>query len=350
MFIADSAGDLSAGTLYVAQYISAFNGTTPGNIKWIKLGHATSAEIEALGNTGSLTAVTTVGGIKENGILQSTTTDPSDASFAEVKLSGNSRWVKLKAGQDKAAAFLETHRYAALKGGSLIFTKMEGTTVNVKDKLAYSAISAISAISASLVAGHAANKEAPLGGGGLIASLVGFASNNAGMVVQHKLGGNQADSDGNLINSDWVPYQSTMLINGAQMAADAMGNTNVVDKISSPDNLKFSEKLRTLFIGEDSGNHVSNFVWAYEVDTGRLQRLLSSPAGAECTGLHGVDDLNGWTYVLSGFQHAGDYTGGTVQAVKDAAGPVITTNYKGLMKSAAIGYVSGTSVAVRLTK
>jgi hypothetical protein len=91
-------------------------------------------------------------------------------------------------------------------------------------------------------------------------------------------------------------------------------------------------------------------VWAYEVDTGRLQRLLSAPAGAECTGLHGVDDLNGWTYVLSGFQHAGEYTSSTVQAVKDAAGPVITADYKGLMKGAAIGYVSGKSVGVRLTK
>jgi len=108
--------------------------------------------------------------------------------------------------------------------------------------------------------------------------------------------------------------------------------------------------LRTLFIGEDSGNHVSNFVWSYELDTGRLQRLMSSPAGAECTGLQGVDDLNGWTYILSGFQHAGDYTNATVQAVKDAAGPLITANYKGLMKGAAIGYISGKSVAVRLAK
>lgn len=347
MFIADSAGDLSAGTLYVAKYISVFNEATPGNIKWIKLGHATSAEIEALTNNSALTTVTTVGDIKENGILQSTTSDPLDASFAEVKLNGSSRWVKLKAGQDKAAAFLETHRYAALKGGSLVFTKMEGTTVNIKDKVAYSAISAISS---SLTTGHAANKEAPLGGGSLVNSLVGFASNNAGMVVQHKLGGNQTDSDGNPINSDWVPYQSSMLINGAQMSADAMGNTNVVDKISQPDNIKYSEKLRTLFIGEDSGQHVSNFVWSYELDTGRLQRLLSSPAGAECTGLQGVDDLNGWTYILSGFQHAGDYTSATVQAVKDAAGPKITENYKGLMKGAAIGYISGKSVAVRLTK
>jgi hypothetical protein len=224
---------------------------------------------------------------------------------------------------------------------------MEGTTVNRQDRFAYSAISAISA---SLTPGNAHNKEVPLGGGALVASLVGFAANSAGMVVQHKLDSGQTDSDGNLINSDWVPYQSTMLLNGKQAATDALGNTNDVDNISCPDNLKYSEKLRTLFIGEDSGNHVSNFLWSFELDTGRLQRVLSAPAGAECTGLHGVDDLNGWTYILSGFQHAGEYTGATVQAVKDAAGPVITANYKGPMKGAALGYVTGKSIAVKLTK
>jgi len=30
------------------------------------------------------------------------------------------------------------------------------------------------------------------------------------------------------------------------------------------------------------------------------------PAGAECTGLQVVDNLNGFAYVMSGFQHAGD--------------------------------------------
>ncbi|MFX6118947.1 alkaline phosphatase, partial [Acinetobacter baumannii] len=50
-------------------------------------------------------------------------------------------WVRVKPGMQKAAAFLETHRYAALAGGSLGFTKMEGTTVNARDKIAYSAMS-----------------------------------------------------------------------------------------------------------------------------------------------------------------------------------------------------------------
>ncbi len=346
MFIADKAGDLSAGTLYVAKYTTALNETSAGTIMWIKLGYATSSEIEAMTNDRSLTTVTGTG-IKENGILYSTVTNPNDASFSEVKLNNNSRWVKIKAGQQKAAAFLETHRYAALKGGSMVFTKMEGTTVNIKDKVAYSAISGISK---SMVAGDAANKEAPLGGGSLVNSLVGFPANTAGNVIQHKLGGNQTDSDGNRINSDWVPYQSSMLIKGTPISQDAVGNTDADDQISQPDNLKYSDKLRTLFIGEDSGQHVSNYVWAYELDTGRLQRVLSSPAGAECTGLQAVEDLNGWTYFLSGFQHAGEYTSKTAQAVKDNAGPGITTNYKGLMKGAAIGYVSGKSVAVKLTK
>ena len=42
---------------------------------------------------------------------------------------------KIKPGIEKAAAFLETHRYTYLMGGSMGFSKMEGTTVNIKDKV-----------------------------------------------------------------------------------------------------------------------------------------------------------------------------------------------------------------------
>ncbi len=41
----------------------------------------------------------------------------------------------------------------------------------------------------------------------------------------------------------------------------AVGNTAAVDKIANPDNLKFSEAMRTLFIGDDSGTHINNFLW-----------------------------------------------------------------------------------------
>ncbi|MEZ5272228.1 MAG: hypothetical protein R2694_07955 [Ilumatobacteraceae bacterium] len=47
---------------------------------------------------------------------------------------------------------------------------------------------------------------------------------------------------------------------------DALNNSANADRIANPDNLKYSEAMRTLFIGEDSGNHVNNFR-AYSVDT-----------------------------------------------------------------------------------
>ncbi|MFO1313894.1 MAG: DUF839 domain-containing protein [Burkholderiales bacterium] len=341
MFVADNAGDLSSGTLYVAKYTTALNATSTGKIQWIRLGKATSDEIRTIIANDALTKVTANGTIKENGIFASSLTNPNDPSFTEIKLNGKSAWVKLKAGQEKAAAFLETHRYAALKGGSLVFNKLEGTTVNAKDKIAYSAISGCTA---SLVAGNANNKELPLNaapGTALVNSLAGFASSTAGYVLQHKLAGGQKDDAGMGIDSEWVPTETSLLLAGEQLsAADALGNTDAQDKISQADNLKFSEKLRTLFIGEDSGQHVNNYLWAYNVDTGSLARILSTPAGAESTGLHGVDDLNGWTYIMSSFQHAGEYTSGTTQAVKDAVESSIKQNYKNKL-SASVGYITG---------
>ena len=102
------------------------------------------------------------------------------------------------------------------------------------------------------------------------------------------LEGGQLDSDGHRIHSEWVPTSMSApdgLIGEDLAVRDALGNSANADKIANPDNLKFSEAMRTLFIGEDSGNHVNNFLWAYNVDTKKLSRILSCPAGAESTGL-----------------------------------------------------------------
>ncbi|MGO4610448.1 alkaline phosphatase PhoX, partial [Variovorax sp. 2RAF20] len=51
MFIADKEKDLSAGTLYVAKVGSGFSvdpAAAGAALTWIKLGHATSAEVEAM--------------------------------------------------------------------------------------------------------------------------------------------------------------------------------------------------------------------------------------------------------------------------------------------------------------
>jgi len=121
---------------------------------------------------------------------------------------------------------------------------------------------------------------------------------------------------------------------------DAVGNKADVDRIANPDNLKFSERLRTLFIGEDSGMHVNNYLWAYNVDAKKLARILSCPAGAESTGLQAVDDVNGFAYIMSNFQHAGDWEKGLHDKVKAELAPLIDKNYRN-RRSAAVGYING---------
>ena len=328
MFVADREKDLSSGSLYVAKFAPGWSidPSAPGAaVSWIKLGSATSAEVLALANT-----------LKPTDIFERSTTDPADSSYTKIRIGGKIEWVRLKAGMDKAAAFLETHRYAALKGASMAFTKMEGTTVNIKDKIAYSALQNVQS---SMVRNHAAWDAA--------FNITVEKVLNAGCILAHSLGGGQKDTGGNAINSDWVVAQTRTLLVGEDLAsADALGNLSNPDKIAAPDNLKFSEKLRTLFIGEDSSYHVNNFVWAYQVDTGVLSRIASMPAGAEATGLGVVDDLNGWTYITGNFQHPGDWLTnasgtGLHDKVKTTLDPLIRQNYNNRY-SAAVGYLTTT--------
>ena len=315
MFIADVAKDLSAGKLYVAKYVSELTESSTGQIKWIELGHATSQEIEKMVN---------VDNIQPSDIMESLTTNPNDASYTKIILAKKKLWVKVKPGMEKAAAFLETHRYAALKGGSMAFTKMEGTTINIKDKVAYSALANIQD---SMIKDNAA---------WVAAHNVSFTKKiTAGGVLAHDLTAGQSTTDGQPINSEWIPYQSKMLLMGEDITVDSLGNTANPDKIASPDNLKFSETLRTLFIGEDSGNHPNNFLWAYNVDTeADPVRLLSTPAGAESTGLHAVDSVNGWTYIMSNFQHAGD-----MKSLSEDLKAATLANYNNGY-SASVGYLT----------
>jgi len=322
MFVADKAKDLSAGTLYVAKVGAGFSidpAAAGAPLTWIKLGHATSAEIEALANT-----------LKPADIMAVGKTDPADASYTKIFCDGKANWVKLVPGMEKAAAFLETHRYANLVGASMVFTKMEGTTVNAKDKIGYSALQNIQA---SMVKGDAAWREEM--GVSLDKKLV------AGGIMAHTLAAGQKDTSGAAIDSEWVPVQTKALLVGEDLAkADSLGNTSNPDKIGNPDNIKFSEKMRTLFIGEDSSTHTNNFLWAYNVDTKKLSRVLSVPAGGESTGLHAVDDINGWTYIMSNFQHPGEFISGMPAALKTGVDPVVKGNYKDKF-GAAVGYLTG---------
>ena len=322
LFIADKKEDLSSGTLYVAKLGDGFSidpkdaGTT---LSWIKLGHASSDEIKKLATS-----------LKPSDIMTVLKADPNDPSFTKIFYDGTANWVKLNPGMEKAAAFLETHRYAYLMGGSMGFSKMEGTTANIQDKVAYFALQNIQ--DSMIRTGKGWNAQSNIE---LSKPLI------AGGVMTSKLTGGQKDQSGSPINSDWVPTTISALIIGEDIEQDSLGNLANPNKISNPDNLKFSEKLRTLFIGEDSGTHVNNFIWAYNVDTKKLSRIASMPSGAEATGLGIVDNLNGWMYITANLQHPGDWLGKLHEKVKPILDPIIKKNYKDRF-SASVGYITAT--------
>jgi secreted PhoX family phosphatase len=318
MFVSDRPADLSSGTLYVAK-CSQQAGVALGeggvfDLEWLKLGHAGSDEIERLAD--SLTAAD---------IVEVRQADPHDPAFKAIHINGKPQWVRFVPGREKAAAFLETHRWAAAAGGTLAFTKMEGVALNARDRVAYLAMSYIYQ---SMADGKSGIKVAAI---------------RAGAVYQLPMAGGQKDLAGAAIDSDWVPLQLAAVpgLIGKDLAApDAVGNLADAERIANPDNLKFSERLRTLFVGEDSGMHVNNFLWAYNVDTRALARVLSCPAGAESTGLQAADDVGGFAYLMSNFQHAGDWEKPLHDKVRSSLAPLVDRNYRG-RRSAAVGYLEG---------
>ena len=210
-----------------------------------------------------------------------------------------------------------------MKGATTEWNKMEGMAINEKDKIAYMAISY--------------QDKGMLQDDLFGTDHIRVAKNNCGATYEIKLAGGQKDTDGNAINSEYVGtelYASEGLV-GEEIPTDANGNTCHVDKIANTDNVFYSEKMRTVFVGEDSGTHTNNFVWAYNVDTKKLSRLLSVPAGAECTGLQVAENMNGHAYIMSNSQHHADFTKTTPQELKDALSPMIDKY------NANFGYIGG---------
>jgi secreted PhoX family phosphatase len=303
MFVADRPEDLSAGTLYAAKWTQT-DGANYGNARltWIRLGHATNAEVKALID----------GGIAFSQIFETATADQvkaEPARYADFKpvyvYPGNGSkkqltYLKVKPGMEKAATFLETRRYAALQGATTEFTKMEGQAHNAADKKLYTVISYVRD---GMIDGQ--NKDRPQDD----IRLAGEEADlTCGVVYESRMQGGVSDTSGQPIASDWVATDMKGLVwGGRKPVGQTVGKFDKCDteKVANPDNIRFSEGMRTLFIGEDSGNHLNNFVWAYNVDTGDLARILVAPAGAENTGLNVYDDYNGFAYVTGSIQHPG---------------------------------------------
>ncbi len=284
MYIADKEKDLSAGTLYAAKFeqTSAENGGA-GNLKWIKLGHATDQEMKELAETLTFSDIFETANDAEYAAAN---------GFSHIKTATGEEFLKVKPGMEKAAAFLESRRYGAMLGATSEFNKMETVTFNKADNKVYMAMSTIAKAMEE-------NPNDPV-------DDIRLPKINAGGIYEMSLAEKQTDREGNPIDSDHVATKMEAILVGEDIPKDEEGNKAHLDKIANPDNIVYSENLRTLFIAEDTGNHVNNIGWAYNVDTKELSRVVSAPDGGEVTGIQAIDNLNGYSYLMVGSQNPGN--------------------------------------------
>ncbi len=326
MFIADNPRDLSSGTLYAAKWkqTMSFSGGQ-ADLKWIKLGHSNENTItkyldnrltfsdifeskflksgkEKFSNISSYTPIYVFHGYtpKSNSSIRNLDTFKVIKDITTIKNSKNkiygktkTEYLKIKKGMETAAAFLETRRFAALKGATTEFTKMEGQAINKKDKKLYTAISKAYKGMLKGENGDRLNDDISLKGNP--DDLL------CGLIYESELESGLKDTEGNAILSDWVAINMKALIKGKSSGAETCDENN----IANPDNLKFSEKFRSLFIAEDSGTrHSRDVLWAYSVDKGNLTRILVAPKHSEVSGLFITENLNGYAYIFSNFQRS----------------------------------------------
>jgi uncharacterized protein len=323
MFIADRAGDLSSGTLYAAKLDQkdAGNGGSFA-VQWVKLGHASDDELRAI----------VEGDIKFSDIFE--VSDAAADGFVEITTDSDKASEFLKVRNPVAAAFLETMRYAGVRGAATEFRKAEGMAFDPVTGTAYLAISEIGK-------GMEAGKGSGIGG-----DQIRVSGMKSGAVYALPTGASQTDTDGAAIDSTFVPVSMHVpagLMGHDLAEPDTYGNKAALEYVANPDNIYWSSAYNTLFIGEDSGMHVANFLWAWQPGMEVPVRLLSGPAGAELTGLRVHENINGHAYATTNAQHVGDFKAGD-NAVLKAAADLIDTKWDHGQK-APLGYVTGLPVA-----
>ncbi len=213
------------------------------------------------------------------------TTNACPATFSSINTTTGHECLKVKTGMDKAASRLETRRYAAIKGGTTEFNKMEGITLDPDTRTLYIAMSVVDK-------GMNDNNSTFDKGG---PNHIKLPKNICGTVYALDL------------DSNYVAKNMYGLISGTPKTYDASSafasNKCDVDGISEPDNVTFMPGYKTLIIGEDTGNHQNDMIWAYNLKTKALTRIQTTPYGSETTSPYFYPNINGWGYLMSVIQH-----------------------------------------------
>ncbi len=306
MFVAKKPADLSEGTLYAAKWIQtdAANGGK-ADLTWIKLAEETEdADVRAIIDPDN--DVTTNDAPTFSDIFNSEDVDANGEcpTLTSINTTAGHECLSVKAGQERAAAFLETRRYAALMGATTEFRKEEGITFDADHNRLYVAMSAVAY---GMESNKKKGKDEPkydVGGNNDI--RLGYNPCGAIYALDLKEAG-QVDMAGDKIESTYVVSNMHAVLTGEPASYPAghpfEGNTCSVNGISNPDNVTYLEGSNILTIGEDTSSHKNNVVWAFDVENGALTRTFTTPSAAETTSPFWYKNINGFGYQTLVTQH-----------------------------------------------
>ena len=193
---------------------------------------------------------------------------------------------------EKAAAFLETRRYASMLGATTELNKEEGITFDPKSNTLFVSISDLTG--GMLDNSGAQDKAGP--------NAIRLNANRCGVVYALDLAPNGA------IGSNYVASNWRALVEGVgttyPVGSPYAGNTCSVNGIANPDNITFIPEHNTLIIGEDTGTgHQNDVVWSVDMVTRKMTRIQTTPYGAEATSAYWYPNINGFSYLMSVVQH-----------------------------------------------
>jgi secreted PhoX family phosphatase len=273
MFIADTAGDLSAGQLYAAKWhqVSAENGGN-ANLTWIDLGHATQSQVESAVSNTVFSDIFDTADPDEDGACPEGYTSTNTTDGLEC--------LALKPEMELLASRLETRRYAALLGATTEFRKEEGITFDPDNNKLYVAMSEVTRGMENFMKHGSESDSYDFGG----PNDVQLPYNKCGTVFALDVATDET------VGSDYVAQNMYGVVSGTMTeypaGSDYEGNTCDVDGIANPDNLTMIPGYNTLIIGEDTGSgHQNDAIWTYILSAGSSPGITPPPMARSPRGL-----------------------------------------------------------------
>lgn len=293
MFIADKAGDLSSGVLYAAKWHQTDNQNGgSAKLEWISLGNANDNEIKKEIDKG----------IKFSDIFDMAEfkDDICPDGFTATKANVDSNQeitpecIKLKHGMEKIASRLESRRYAAIKGATTEFRKMEGITYNNDLNEIYIGMSEINKGMESFKSKGKDSLKYDVKG----VDDIRLLHNTCGAVYRLTL------KKDDKIGSNFVPDVMSGMIAGKYATTGDKLNTCDLNGLANPDNVTYINGTGTLIIGEDTGSgHQNDYIWSYDIQKDKLTRILTTPYGSETTSPYYYNNIGGFGYIIAVVQH-----------------------------------------------